>query len=222
MVAAYRMSTPSTSLNYRLYVDVNDNGTLRHGEGVIKVIFQSNGWFLIDNSPQWDVGPDGEAFPVDLGPRGILFVLLTNDRSRAESCDAARGAMWCYFNFLVNDLPNGAGSIAKMDALGASHASVDFAPIHLPMLARFRDINDPRSAEIVDPMHLVASFGPGVRIVKAHAELTQAPVTRGIEKIIPWIKIPKRTIYLSKPEINTVSIEVINGLYTGTSEGHFK
>jgi hypothetical protein len=220
--AGCSMIEPSTSLTYKLLVDVDDNGTLRHGEGVIKVVFQSMGWFLIDNTPQWAVWPDGEAFPVDLGPRGILFVLLSEDRGRRTSCDAGRGAMDCYFNFFVNDLPNGAGSIAKMGVLGASHAALDFAPDRLPMLARFRDINDPRTAEIVDPKHLDASFGPGVKIVKARAEITHAPVTKGIEKILPWVGTPKRTLYLGPPVMDKAGIEVINGLYAGSAEAHFK
>jgi hypothetical protein len=223
LVVGCKMNTPSTSLNYKLSIDVDDNGTLHQGQGVVKVIFQSMGWFLMDNTPQWAIGAEGEAFPVDLGPRGILFVLLSNDRGRVRSCDAGRGAMACYFNFLVNDLPNGAKSIAKMDALGASHAASDITPDSLPMLAWFRDINDPRTVEIVDPNHLEASFGPGVKIVKAHAEITHDPVTTGIEKRIPWVNLPIKMIYLKWPGINTPSIEAINGLYAGIyASEHFK
>ncbi|MGO8739985.1 hypothetical protein [Rhodoblastus sp.] len=188
LAAIYRTATPSTSLNYKLSVDVDDNGIPRHGEGVIKVVFQSMGPLLIDNTPQWAIGVVGEAFPVDLGARGAFFVLLSRDRTRDTSSGAGRDALGSYFNFYVNDLPNGSGSIAKMNALGASHAATDIKPDQLPTLVRLRDINNPKTVEIVDPDQLDLSFGPGVRIVKARAEITDEPVTKGIRKQLSWLK----------------------------------
>ncbi len=65
----------------------------------------------------------------------------------------------------------------------------------LPILVRFRDINDPTSVERVDPDNLAASFGPGVTLVNASIEIVSSgfwpfralglsgtPVTTGIEK----------------------------------------
>ncbi len=79
------------------------------------------------------------------------------------------------------------------------------------MLARFRDINDPKTLERVDPKNLAASFGPGVTHVGAHAELTNAPVTTGIAKRLPWWNGPFPWL---KP--------LGNGVYVDTRTDTFK
>jgi hypothetical protein len=73
---------PWSSLHYKLSVDIDDNGINRHGKGVIGVKFQSQGPLLIGFTPQWSVEFSGEAFPIDLGARGTLFVLLAGDPKR--------------------------------------------------------------------------------------------------------------------------------------------
>jgi hypothetical protein len=62
-------------------------------------------------------------------------------------------------------------------------------PIDLfPMLVRFRDISDPLSVEKVDPANLSATLGPGVTLRRATIEITDDPVTTGIEERLPWLK----------------------------------
>jgi hypothetical protein len=198
---------PSSSLHYKLSVDIDDNGVLRHGEGVIGVAFQSQGPLLIGNTPQWSVGAGGEAFAIDIGKRGALFVLLVGDRPRNErnhvrwgdkgrSPDAGRGALSVYFEFVVANFPNGLGSKAKIDALAASKMAVEVEAAALPLLVRFRDLNDPSSVEVVDPNNLEAAFGAGVKLVGAHAEITDEPITYGIERRLPWLKSGYREKYL--------------------------
>jgi hypothetical protein len=76
LVAAWKLAppllAPSASVNYKLSVDVDDNGVMRHGEGVIRVAFQSQGPLLIGNTPQWSGTTVGEAFAIDIGDRGSL------------------------------------------------------------------------------------------------------------------------------------------------------
>lgn len=178
---------PSAWLHYKLSVDVDDNGTRRHGEGVILVLFQSQGPLLIGNTPQWTVEALGEAFAVDMGPRGTFFVLLSNDRNRNTSAAAGRSALAVYFRFYVNDLSNGLSSLWKIVAFAQSKKAVDVAPNRLPQLVRFRDVNEPSTVEPVDPDRLDLSFGPGVKIIGVHAELTNEKVTKGIESRLKWL-----------------------------------
>jgi hypothetical protein len=61
-------------------------------------------------------------------------------------------------------------------------------PAHmLPTLVTFSDLNDPRSAQVVDPAALERVFGPGVRLERAWIEMTDDRVTRGIEKRFAWV-----------------------------------
>ena len=68
-----------------------------------------------------------------------------------------------------------------------NRAVVEVAPDSLPMLVRFGDLNDPKSVERADPEHLDASFGPGVKLARATVQLTDEPVTMGIEKRLGWV-----------------------------------
>jgi len=64
------------------------------------------------------------------------------------------------------------------------------------VLVRFANLNDPTSAVLVDPRDLAASFGPGVRFKGATVEITDDPITKGIEARLPWLKSSKVAEYL--------------------------
>lgn len=65
-----------------------------------------------------------------------------------------------------------------------------------PVLVRFRDPNDPTSVELVDPSNLAASFGPGVMLRRAFVEITDDPITKGIETRVPcWHQVRCRPLY---------------------------
>jgi hypothetical protein len=238
LVAAWEAMTalffPSSSLHYKLSLDIDDNGITRHGEGVIGVSFQSQGPLLISPTPQWWVDFSGEAFPIDLGARGTLFVLLAGDPKRQRPSldyrsddrysprEAGRAALVEYFQFYVSGLPNGLGAKFKIDAFANSRTAVDLAPNALPKLVRFRDADDPKSAELVDPDHLDASFGPGVKILRAKAEITGEPITSGIEKRLKWVKSPAVMDDPGWSNLPMPTRVIITELFTGTTEEHFR
>jgi hypothetical protein len=56
-----------------------------------------------------------------------------------------------------------------------------------PMLVTFGDEADPTSVTLVDPDDLAATFGAGVKLRRITAELTDDPVTTGIEKRLGWL-----------------------------------
>jgi hypothetical protein len=58
----------------------------------------------------------------------------------------------------------------------------------LPTLVTFSDPNNPRTAEVIKPNEFETVFGPGYRFIGARIEMTRDPVTRNIEKILPWLK----------------------------------
>jgi hypothetical protein len=69
---------------------------------------------------------------------------------------------------------------------------VELSPHELPLLVRFRDIDDPKTVERVEPGDLAASFGPGVYLERATIEITKDSISKGIEKRLSWIG-PLRT-----------------------------
>jgi len=187
LTIAYIRASPSASLNYKLSVEIDDNGVPRRGEGVVRAVFQAQP-ILIGQTPPWTIGPVGEAFPVDLGSKGMFFVLVSRDPGRKPSVDAgSKGALYSYFHFRNTDAPTEA-VLASFVALAESHSAVDVRPEQLPMLVRFRDVNDPKSVEIVDADHLDQSFGPGVKIKAVRAEITNEPVTTDLGNRLPWLR----------------------------------
>lgn len=56
-----------------------------------------------------------------------------------------------------------------------------------PMLVTFTDLSDPTSVAEVDPDDLAATFGPGVRLKRITVQITDDPVTTGIEERLGWL-----------------------------------
>ena len=56
-----------------------------------------------------------------------------------------------------------------------------------PLLVTFEDQADPTTVAEVDPDDLSASFGKGVRLKRLTVELTDDPVTTGIDRRLPWM-----------------------------------
>lgn len=55
------------------------------------------------------------------------------------------------------------------------------------MMVTFGDEADPTSVAEVDPDDLAATFGEGVKVKRITVELTDDPVTTGIEERLGWL-----------------------------------
>jgi hypothetical protein len=58
----------------------------------------------------------------------------------------------------------------------------------LPTLVTFRDVNNPKTVELVDRQDISKTLGPDIRLVRTTIEVTKEPITTGIEKKLPWLK----------------------------------
>jgi hypothetical protein len=56
-----------------------------------------------------------------------------------------------------------------------------------PMMVTFGDLADPTSVAQVNPDDLAANFGEGAKLKRITVELTNDPVTTGIEKRLGWL-----------------------------------
>jgi hypothetical protein len=122
---------------------------------------------------------------VDLGDKGILFALLKDDDTRhieRFSTIPPALAVNAFRHLLTN--PN-TSVVEDMSILKKLKPKTELMPEQLPMLVRFRDINDPTTAENVDPRNLAKNFGLGVTLVSSIIEITNDPVTEKIDLILP-------------------------------------
>ncbi|WGR67817.1 MULTISPECIES: hypothetical protein [unclassified Bradyrhizobium] len=63
-------------------------------------------------------------------------------------------------------------------------------PDDVPALATFKDVSDPTSALRVDPADAAATLGPGFAFRQARLETTSEAASTGIEKMLPWWRLP--------------------------------
>jgi hypothetical protein len=178
-------------VHYKVIVDVDDNGTLRSGSSVWS--FQLSKPTIALASP-YDARFRGEAVAVDLGRRGILFALLVD-----EDGNSATGQMWP--ENLFADLGSGSERVRNIRRI-SSHAGLNrelprFFPaisksrepmVQYPLLVRFRTLNRPDSLEAVHPDALDKTFGTGVKLRRISIQITDEPVTVGIERRLPRLK----------------------------------
>ena len=134
----------------------------------------------------------GQAAVVDLGQRGLLSALLIRDETRRSSRN--RGM---FEERAFPDLERQARSDADsdyskgvayfVDALNRVKPTGDLPIEALSLLVRFRDPQDPRTIERVDPFDLPASFGAGVKLARATIGITDEPASTGIENTLRWL-----------------------------------
>lgn len=181
MVAA--CGTKHESFRYRLTVEVETPQGLRTGSSVIEVDVSQTGenaWATPEaRGLRFKIC--GEAVAVDLPNGQVLFALLSGEDSPQRAAGLPYAAL---------DPPDFEGefdyikktrTLERTDGLGVVPSNV------YPMLVTFGDLADPASVERVDPADLAASVGEGVRLKRITVQMTDDPVTTGIEKRLEWL-----------------------------------
>ncbi len=189
--AAFELSSKDKhySWRYKMTVEVETPEGIKSGNAVrqVNVDWKAIGWDQINNQPHYSTkrNVSGEAVVVDLGDRGTLFALID---SRAYY--AAPRAFGIFKFEDVQALP--IGSTAELECDGN---------FECPKMVMFKDINDPKSVELVYVNRRYAGnngqdvehenrfeelFGQGVKLKKINVEITDERVTRDIvDKYLP-------------------------------------
>lgn len=179
----WQIKYPSGSFRYKLTLVVDDNGKQYTGSSVVEVYRQDTTKVFGNSFGGYGYHITGEVAVVDLGKKGVLFALLKGDQTRNpehfgySEPQAIALRAFSKAGYVIDDMRHLNQYKPK--------TNLDFSL--LPMLVRFRDINDPKTVERVDPNDLEKSFGSGVRLVSAEIEITDSWVTSGIENIISKI-----------------------------------
>jgi hypothetical protein len=144
---------------------------------------------------EFSIDVRGEAVALDLGSRGVLFALLKED---TDSRSGAEYIVLRTFNFPGGALPLPVGDGLSQVKRLSGKAELPFSS--LPLLVRFRDPNDPKTVERVDPLDIGKSFGAGAKLTRATLEIvpsgmwplnrlsiTGEPATAGLDMRLPWL-----------------------------------
>jgi hypothetical protein len=170
------------TMAYRLTLEVRVDGETHIGSGVVANYCGRNVVPLTTAIFACDIR--GEAVTVDLGRYGPVFLVLWGKYDptllpvEVYKPPHYQTDYWTSVQELTRPRP----------PLEIPHDA-------LPLLVRFRDLNQPSTAECVDPDDMQASFPPDAQVTLVHAtiELVNEPVTTGvIEKWLPWLGLPRQ------------------------------
>jgi len=195
--AAWSTRFPDGRWRYRLTLEVDTPEGVKTGASVVEVHSWSEEFLPVPGSPT-AIRVKGEAAAVDLGARGVLFAVLRSE----TNVDNAYWIVWNSFpvpGTKPGTTQRGSDGIRYYHSL---QGKAEVPALAMPMLVRFRDINDPTSVERVEPDDLAKSFGPGVSLRHMTIEMVSAgwwpfnwcgitgePVTTGIEKRLAWLSV---------------------------------
>jgi hypothetical protein len=194
-IVVYRIAYPSVTVRYRLTLEAQVDGEPKTGSGVIEVTYSKivQLWGRTDLG----IGVRGEAVVLDLGSRGTLFALLKAD---TDSRSIPESIVLRAFNFDGGAFP-GSSVEEGLQQLQRLSGKRELPLTSLPLLVRFRDLNDPMRVERVDPFDLGKSFGAGVKLERATLEIMPAgtwpfnsygitgePVTTVIDERLLWLQ----------------------------------
>lgn len=218
----------SEEFRYRLTVEVETPQGLRTGSSVIEVEVTEIGdgaWKLPEASGV-RATPRGEAVAVDLPGGKVLFALLRS----AESVDAASGyAYWAFkparyageYGFIeqTKELKRMRGVRALRcpqwwyDRGGRRVGRKKDIRTDCPMLVTFRDLADPTTVEKVDPDNLAATLGDGVALRRITVQMTDDPVTSGIEERLEWLGKLRERGYSSEAFPDDIPLGNFSGMF---------
>jgi len=190
-IVRYQIGYPSVTVRYRLTLEAQVDGELKTASGVREVTYTKQP--QLASQHELSIGYRGEAIALDLGARGTLFALLKGGR------DERSGPEWIVlraFDFDGGSLPRpvevGVEQVARLS--GKRELPLD----SLPMLVRFRDPNDVRTVEQVNPFNIGERFGADAKLLRVTLEIVATgtpfsssgmsgePITTGIERKLAW------------------------------------
>jgi hypothetical protein len=175
---------------YKLALEVEVDGKTLREFNVVE------SWAYDVSFPESGVrtGLTGESIVVEIRPGRVLVPLL---RVITEVPDTTRGGNWTkqrgdwgkFREAYGYKRPVQEDSKTYWSSLNQFRGEREWSLDDLPDLVTFDNVNDPRTVKLVDPRNLEASFGPGVRLTRATIAIVDnsTPLTKGIEKKLPWI-----------------------------------
>lgn len=171
---------------YRLSITVETPDGAKSTSGVFSV-HPDRG-----NSREGTTTTKGDALYVDLGGGRNVLALLAH----GEHGKDVEG-----INYLALRAFSAKGRRVSFSDIGRVTGDAAVTGELIPVLVSFADINDPKTAREVQPDDLESTLGKGVRLRDVHVEVVPnglwpvdfggalgEPVTRGIERKLPWWK----------------------------------
>lgn len=175
---------------YRLKVEIETPDGIKSGESVIAVRTAMTGENSFPTPNTIFKSAQGQAVEVSLGSRGTVFVLLCDGPKITWPVDV----MPAMTPYNKRDNKDHRGRQENMFQRMLSRKQrfdlqdrPEGDPRNRPTLVYFDNIQRPETVKIVAWKDLEARFGHGVRVHRVSVQMTDAPVTTGLEKKLHWL-----------------------------------
>jgi len=180
LVGLWAIFQPYT-YRYRLTIEVMTPDGLRSGSSVLEVRSSETTVGLIEMRGVRNA-LRGEAVFVDLGQGRNLIAVLGGGADASNETTMFRMPV---IAFELEKLSWEEQQAAFMGRLTGKRAHV---PGHtLPALVTVFDVNDPKTARVVDPFNLQGVFGIGFALNGARIEITKDNVAKGLQNRLPFL-----------------------------------
>ena len=162
------------SYRYKITVEVVTPQGLKSAYAVHETLVSNSNIDLGELSGKRGMRTRGEAVAVDLPGGQVLFALVPRDTLVQSVLDPEWKNDWV-------------ASAQKISGGDTPQGPIAMNVPSYPILVRFRDINDPKTVEEVDPADLAASFGAGFKLKRITVEVTDEKMTVGIGELLGWL-----------------------------------
>jgi hypothetical protein len=190
-----RTNYPVCTFRYKLTAEVITPDGLKTGSSIMEVNYERGGDYGGGPSEvNWAIG---EAVYIDLGKGKNLFITLTKRLSgrnnyNVRSPITERGGASSVFGIFLKayEVPWTLGKEQELCSTISAKAklgSKSLSPLDLPTLVTFENVNDFKSAQIIQPDELAWFFGAGYGPIKSTVELTSSPVSNSLSGLLPWL-----------------------------------
>jgi hypothetical protein len=178
-VVAYYLAYPSYTHRYRLTLEVETPQGIKTGSGVIEARISTGNVILSGGGARTSL--EGQAVFVDLGGGKNLIALL------AGGPKATHYETPVFLAINAFDLKRCPKRLCEWEEVSRVKGSRDVNRSQMLTLATAPDVNDAKSVVIVDPEDFEKVLGPGYKFKRARVEITEDPVTQGLERKLPFL-----------------------------------
>ncbi|MBJ7438643.1 MAG: hypothetical protein JHD35_06430 [Sphingopyxis sp.] len=178
------------TIHYRLTIVIDTPQGRRSGSGVTELKSIIGPKFPIPKIGGLQVTIHGEAVPVRLADGNYIFVVRKWQRGQEETLRMLRSSFaqsLTPISISANDDRYDSVVKDQFEELSRIRGSRPVSPEYYPIVAHFTDINDPNSIVAADAGR-VDQIVKGAKLVSMTIEITDDPVTRRINAILPWFE----------------------------------
>lgn len=185
---AFHGSTKAYTHRYRLTIAIEANGLERVGSSTIEVSWVHQPQWLPIKVPEFVANVRGDAAVIDLRDGRALVALLGPADPLDEPTPPEYRVMRA---FGLTGGPADIPEIAKQAGVRRLRGK------DIPAFVMFGDRADPRSARLLRSVASEQELDSGIRLMAATIEVTSDPVTREIDKKLPWWSMEGRPAVLA-------------------------